>query len=137
MADNLSDKLIIYVGGLDDSVNDKILFSAFIPFGEIKSIDVPVDYTTRMIIIIFYWFLERHKGFGFVEFEDYEDCLHAIENMSDAELCGRVLRVSFARPQRFKEGTQKPIWMDEDYHRMKEEESKETIGKDKENKQFA
>jgi peptidyl-prolyl isomerase E (cyclophilin E) len=136
MADNLSDKLIIYVGGLDDSVNDKILFSAFIPFGEIKSIDVPVDYTTR-IIIIFYLFLERHKGFGFVEFEDYEDCLHAIENMNDAELCGRVLRVSFARPQRFKEGTQKPIWMEEDYHRMKEEESKETIGKDKENKQFA
>ena len=136
MADNLSDKLIIYVGGLDDSVNDKILFSAFIPFGEIKSIDVPVDYTTRMIII-FYLFLERHKGFGFVEFEDYEDCLHAIENMNDAELCGRVLRVSFARPQRFKEGTQKPIWMEEDYHRMKEEESKETIGKDKENKQFA
>ena len=47
MADNLSDKLIIYIGGIDDSVNDKILYSAFVPFGEIKSIEVPMDLTTR------------------------------------------------------------------------------------------
>ena len=39
--------------------------------------------------------------------------------MNDAELCGRVLRVSFARPQRFKEGTGKPIWMEENYHKNK------------------
>lgn len=37
--------------------------------------------------------------------------------MNDSELCGRVLRVNFAKPQRFKEGTQKPIWMEEDYHK--------------------
>jgi hypothetical protein len=37
--------------------------------------------------------------------------------MNDAELCGRVLRVSFARPQRFKEGGQKPIWTQEEYHK--------------------
>ena len=47
MIDNEGDRLIIYVGGLDDCVDDKILFSAFIPFGEIKSIDIPVDFTTR------------------------------------------------------------------------------------------
>lgn len=47
MTDNLSDKLIIYVGGLDDSVDDKILYAAFIPFGEIKSIELPTDLTTR------------------------------------------------------------------------------------------
>jgi RNA recognition motif-containing protein len=79
--------------------------------------------------------LERHKGFGFVEYEEYEDCLHAIENMNDAELCGRVLRVSFARPQRFKEGTGKPIWMEENYHKNKsiidEDSSKLNKGNDK------
>ena len=47
MTDNLSDKLVIYVGGLDESVNDKILYSAFVPFGEIKSIDIPIDFTSR------------------------------------------------------------------------------------------
>jgi peptidyl-prolyl isomerase E (cyclophilin E) len=36
--------------------------------------------------------------------------------MNDAELCGRVLRVNFARPQKFKEGSQKPIWTEENYH---------------------
>jgi peptidyl-prolyl isomerase E (cyclophilin E) len=43
----ISEKLVIYVGGLDESVNDKILYSAFLPFGEIKSIDIPIDFTTR------------------------------------------------------------------------------------------
>jgi peptidyl-prolyl isomerase E (cyclophilin E) len=140
MADNLSDKLILYVGGLDDSVNDKILYSAFIPFGEIKSIELPMDYTTRIryFKILKLFFLERHKGFGFVEYEEYDDCLHAIENMNDAELCGRVIRVSFARPQRFKEGTQKPIWMEEDYHKINEQDTLiEANTKEKERKLFA
>jgi hypothetical protein len=37
--------------------------------------------------------------------------------MNDAELCGRVLRVNFARPQRFREGYYKPIWMEEEYNK--------------------
>ena len=101
-----NEKLVIYVGGLDESVNEKTLHAAFIPFGEIKTIEIPLDHNTEM-----------HKGFGFIEYEEYEDCLHSIENMNDAELCGRVLRVNFARPQRFKEGYHRPIWMEEDFHK--------------------
>lgn len=67
-----------------------------------------------------------------MEYEEYEDCLHAIENMNDAELCGRVLRVSFARPQRFKEGTQKPIWTEEDYQKIAASEQ----GKNEDKKVF-
>lgn len=37
--------------------------------------------------------------------------------MNDSELCGRVIRVSFAKQQRFKEGFHKPIWMEEDYNK--------------------
>jgi len=37
--------------------------------------------------------------------------------MNDAELCGRVLRVTFAKPQKFKEGSHKPIWTEEEYHK--------------------
>ena len=47
MTGNISDKLIIYIGGLDDSVDEKILHAAFIPFGEIKSIELPRDLSTR------------------------------------------------------------------------------------------
>jgi peptidyl-prolyl isomerase E (cyclophilin E) len=53
---DISEKLVLYVGGLDDSVNDKILHAAFIPFGEIKSIELPLDQTTRKI-----YFLLKYK----------------------------------------------------------------------------
>lgn len=35
---------MIYVGGLDDSVTEEILHAAFIPFGELKSIQIPKDF---------------------------------------------------------------------------------------------
>jgi len=37
--------------------------------------------------------------------------------MNEAELCGRVIRVSFAKQQKLKEGSNKPIWMDENYYK--------------------
>lgn len=45
-------------GGLDQEVDDKVLHSAFIPFGEIANVVVPNDIG------------KKHRGFGFVEFED-------------------------------------------------------------------
>ena len=39
----------------------------------------------------------RHRGFGFVEYEDPGDAAAAIDNMNDAELNGRVLRVNLAQ----------------------------------------
>jgi peptidyl-prolyl isomerase E (cyclophilin E) len=35
---------LIYVGGLDDTVSEEVLHAAFIPFGELKSIQIPKDY---------------------------------------------------------------------------------------------
>lgn len=123
--ENPNDKPVIYVGGLDDQVDEKTLHAAFIPFGEIKTIEMPLDHTT-----------ERQKGFGFIEYEEIEDCLHAIENMNDSELFGRVLRVNFARPQRFKEGYYKPIWMEEEYNKKDlKEDKEENSEKEKKRKQ--
>ena len=62
--------------------------------------------------------LVKPKGFGFVEFEEYEDCLHAIENMNDSELCGKVINVSFAKKKKLRENrlnSNKPIWTEEGY----------------------
>ena len=60
MTDNISDKQVVYVGGLDDSVDEKILHAAFIPFGEIKSIELPLDFTTRKL---FFQPINRHYIF--------------------------------------------------------------------------
>merc|ERR1712154_53900 len=75
----------IYVGGLENKVNSEILHAAFLPFGEIIHISIPLDQSTK-----------EHRGFGFIEFEDPEDAEHAIDNMDGSELYGRVLRVNIS-----------------------------------------
>ena len=56
-------KTTLYVGGLEENINEAILHSAFIPFGEIKDVNIPLDNTTG-----------KHRGFGFVDYEDKEVC---------------------------------------------------------------
>ena len=41
---------------------------------------------------------EKHRGFAFVQFEDRGDAADAIDNMNNAELFGRVLKVNVAKP---------------------------------------
>ena len=77
----------LYVGGLGESVNVDLLRSAFVPFGDLKDVSLPIDYKTG-----------RHRGFGFVEFELEDDAAEALENMHDAEIDGRTLNVSLAQP---------------------------------------
>ena len=57
MAGHVS-KRVLYVGGLADEVDEKVLHAAFIPFGDIGDISIPMDYSTQ-----------KHRGFAFVEFE--------------------------------------------------------------------
>lgn len=42
-------KTTLYVGGLEENVNEAILHSAFIPFGEIKDVNIPLDHATGSI----------------------------------------------------------------------------------------
>lgn len=100
-------KTVLYVGGLEESITEGILHSAFIPFGEIKDVSIPLDNTTG-----------KHRGFGFVEFEVKEDANDAIDNMHNAELYGRVLRVNYAQPMKIKGGdkgwSHQAVWADAD-----------------------
>lgn len=83
----LASKRVVYVGGLGDNVLQHIVRAAFIPFGPLKSVDIPMDYkagTTR--------------GFAFVEFEEAEDANEAIFNMDGSDLMGRSIKVSLAQP---------------------------------------
>ncbi|CAK0781365.1 hypothetical protein CVIRNUC_005355 [Coccomyxa viridis] len=100
-------KTTLYVGGLEENVNEATLHSAFIPFGDIKDVNIPMDNTTG-----------KHRGFGFVEYESAEDSADAIDNMHNAELYGRVLRCNYAQPMKIKGGdkgfSHQPVWADAD-----------------------
>lgn len=99
-----NNKRTVYVGGLAEEVDEKILNAAFIPFGDVVDIQIPLDYET-----------EKHRGFAFVEFECAEDAAAAIDNMNDSELFGRTIRVNLAKPQRIKEGSTRPVWAEDSW----------------------
>ncbi|XP_071807405.1 peptidyl-prolyl cis-trans isomerase E-like [Asterias amurensis] len=101
MANN---KRMVYVGGLAEEVDEKVLQAALIPFGDILDINIPLDYET-----------EKHRGFAFVEFEFSEDAAAAIDNMNDSELFGRTIRVNLAKPMKIKEGHSKAVWSDDNW----------------------
>lgn len=85
-------KATVYVGGLASMVNAANLHAAFIPFGEIVDISLPKPEAPSST--------ELHRGFGYVEFEDPADAKEAIDNLDQAELFGRVIKVSAAKPQK-------------------------------------
>lgn len=92
MTDQTRLKATVYVGGLASVVNEANLHAAFIPFGDIVDISLPKPEAPSST--------ELHRGFGYVEFEDPADAKEAIENMDQAELFGRVIKVSAAKPQK-------------------------------------
>ncbi|GFG38614.1 hypothetical protein Cfor_09220, partial [Coptotermes formosanus] len=102
--------------GLAEEVDEKVLHAAFIPFGDIMDIQIPLDYET-----------EKHRGFSFVEFESAEDAAAAIDNMNDSELFGRTIRVNLAKPQKIKEGSSKAVWSDDTWL---QEHAGKTLNKD-------
>ncbi|CAH1961934.1 unnamed protein product [Acanthoscelides obtectus] len=110
-----SNKRTIYVGGLAEEVDEKILNAAFIPFGDIIDVQIPLDYES-----------EKHRGFAFLEFENAEDAAAAIDNMNDSELFGRTIRVNLAKPQKIKEGSTRPVWSEDTWL---QQHAGETIGK--------
>ena len=113
----MANKRVVYVGGLAEEVEEKILQAAFIPFGDITDISIPLDYSTQ-----------KHRGFGFVEFQLVEDAAAAIDNMNGSELCGRTIRVNIARPKMLKEGSSRPVWSEDSWLR---EHAGETLDAEK------
>ena len=111
-----ADKRVLYVGGLEDEVTDKLVHAAFVPFGEIQQIDVPMDQATQ-----------KHRGFCFLTFELEEDAAEAMYNMNNSELLGRVLKVNIAKPMSVKQGSNKPVWAEADEWAEKLAESSQAV----------
>ena len=83
----------LYVGNLPYSVDDEALHSHFAQFGAVDSAKVIMDRETG-----------RSKGFGLVEMSDDTAADAAIEKANGAEMAGRAINVSEARPQAPREG---------------------------------
>ena len=95
-------KRILYVGGLADEVDEKVVLAAFQPFGDVVDVNLPPDFATQ-----------KHRGFAFVQFESAEDAADAIDNMNEAEIYGRTIRVNIAKPSKLKENSARAIWTDD------------------------
>jgi RNA recognition motif-containing protein len=83
----------LYVGNLPYSIDDDRLHSKFAEFGAVASAKVITDRETG-----------RSKGFGFVEMDTDSDADMAIDKLNGAELDGRAINVSEAKPQAPREG---------------------------------
>jgi cold-inducible RNA-binding protein len=78
----------LYVGNLSYSTMEHQLREAFSPYGEVVSATLVVDKMSG-----------QSRGFGFVEYANANEAQKAIDALSGAELDGRTLNVSVARPR--------------------------------------
>lgn len=78
----------IYIGNLSKDVTEDDLQAAFSKYGSIKSAKVIRDL-----------FTSESKGFGFVEMNDKDAALKAIEELNTTELKGRKIVVNESRPK--------------------------------------
>jgi len=99
-------KKTLYVGGLDESVDERALTELFTPFGDVVNVVLPIDEKN-----------DKRRGFGFVEFEEAEDAFHALENLHKGEFFGRVLAVSIAKPDAYAKN--KALWENPEYFEKK------------------
>ncbi|KAI4195269.1 MAG: hypothetical protein LQ350_007288 [Teloschistes chrysophthalmus] len=110
----------IFVGGLENSVNEKLLADAFLPFGEIVDVTIPKPELPSST--------DQHRGFGYVEFEVAGDAKEAIDNMHQSEFFGRIIKVAAAKPQKDSNeglGSKTAIWETEGWiakHAVSEED---------------
>jgi RNA recognition motif-containing protein len=78
----------LFVGSLAWATNDASLKEFFETVGEVTSARVVTDRDTH-----------KSRGFGFVEFADEANNQKAVDKLNGAELDGRPITVSIARPK--------------------------------------
>lgn len=60
----------------------------------------------------------KHRGFGFVEYEDAEDAEEAVFNMDGGELLGRTLKVNLAQANqlhKLSDNKSEAIWKSDEW----------------------
>jgi len=75
----------LYIGNLDYNTTEVDLEGSFSKFGSIESVRVIRDHET-----------DRSRGFGFVNFQDKESGITALDEMNNSDLLGRQMNVKIA-----------------------------------------
>ena len=78
----------IYVGNLSYTATEEDLRQAFAQYGEVSAVNVIKDRETG-----------RPRGFAFVEMPDGNEAVTAIKELNLAEIGGRSVTVTEARPK--------------------------------------
>jgi RNA recognition motif-containing protein len=79
----------IYVGNLSYDMNEEDLRNSFEDHGAVETAKIIMDRESG-----------RSKGFGFVEMPDAAEAAGAIQELNEAMVNGRPLRVNEAKPRR-------------------------------------
>ncbi|CAG9318264.1 SCL25A [Blepharisma stoltei] len=82
-------RISLFLRGLSEEIKDTDLREFFSKFGEIRDVYIPKDYYTR-----------KPRGFGFVEFLNYNEAKEALEKTDGTEVLGTTVKVVFAREER-------------------------------------
>lgn len=78
----------IFIANLDWSITSEDLKTTFSSFGEVHYAHVVYEKDTK-----------RSKGFGYVEMDDAESAIRAIEALHGVEINGRAIDVKIASPK--------------------------------------
>ncbi|MBS8121806.1 RNA recognition motif domain-containing protein [Candidatus Vampirococcus lugosii] len=78
----------LFVGNLPWALRGKDLIEIFSQYGEVTFARVILDRETK-----------KSKGYGFVEFANAEDASKAKEEMHEAEINDRSIKIDYARPR--------------------------------------
>ncbi|KAI9258882.1 hypothetical protein BDA99DRAFT_514433 [Phascolomyces articulosus] len=73
----------IYIANINEMITEDNIQNIFEAFGQIKKCILLPDFLSR-----------KHKGYGFIEFEDETAATTAMESMKNFEIGGQILRVS-------------------------------------------
>ncbi|CRH02459.1 RNA-binding protein, putative [Plasmodium relictum] len=113
---------VIFIGGIDETIDEKSLYDIFSSFGDIRNIEIPINLMTK-----------KNRGFAFIEYIEKDDAKHALYNMNNFEINGKKIYVNYSKTRKMDQ--YKPVWIDDLYNqeqmKLLEENSKEeNVNKD-------
>ena len=88
--------------GIASHLNEQTVRSAFIPFGPIKDMQMPVNHNGS------------NKGIVMIEYEDEMDAIAAVDNMHNSAIVGKTLNVTRTGKITRGKNKNKAIWEEDD-----------------------
>ena len=79
----------VWIGGLDENVDESLLWELMIQAGPVVSVNIPRDKITH-----------EHQGYAFCEFASEEDADYAMKIMNMVRLYGKSLKINKASRDR-------------------------------------